>query len=346
MPVLDKNNIEDVKRYQEFVRNSPHRSLTQDLNWSEVKWDWGNAQVYTEKDGQITAAMSLLIKKVPFLGTLLYAPRGPVCDIENLDLVEELIEEAMPLVKKHKAFALKMDPEVSYSEELEEKYKKASFKVRNKGEIKDALIQPRYNMILRFEDYDQEGIMSKFTGKTRNRIRGAARKGVYTDYANTDEYLEKFYEIYLEMSKRNKLTARSYDYFVQMRDSYEGLRIYLAHHEEDTLAAGLTINYYGKLYYLYAGSTNVKRNLGSNQLMNYDMISWGIEEGALQYDMGGVLALDKSDGLFEFKSGFCHKDGPSEYIGEIDRVFKPFAYSSFVNLLPKAQRIRIILTRK
>lgn len=346
MPVLDKNNAAEVKRYQEFIRTSDHRSLTQDLKWSEVKWDWGNAQVYLEKDGQIKAAMSLLIKKVPFLGSLLYAPRGPVCDIEDLDLVKELIEEALPLVKEHKAFALKMDPEVPYSEELEKKYLGAGFKTRNKGVIKDALIQPRYNMIVKFDDHNQETILSKFTGKTRNRIRGAVKKGVYTDYGRSDDYLEKFYEIYLEMTRRNKLTARSYDYFMQMRDSFDGLRIYLAHHEEDTLSAGLTINYYGKLYYLYAGSTDVKRNMGPNQLMNYDMISWGIEEGGIQYDMGGVLALDKSDGLYEFKAGFCDKDGATEYIGELDKVFGPFAYSAFINFLPKVQRLRIILTRK
>lgn len=346
MPVLDRKNAADVKRYQEFIRSSDHRSLTQDLNWSEVKWDWDNAQVYVEEDGQIKAAMSLLIKKVPFLGSLLYAPRGPVCDIEDIDLVKKLIEEAMPLVKKYKAFALKMDPEIAHSDQLDRKYDEAGFIVRNKGVIKDALIQPRYNMVLKFDDHDQETIMSKFSGKTRNRIRGAAKKGVYTDYDRSDEYLKKFYEIYLEMTRRNKLTARSYDYFVKMRDSFDGLRIYLAHHEEDTLSAGLTINYYGKLYYLYAGSTDVKRNMGPNQLMNYDMISWGIEEGGVQYDMGGVLALDKTDGLYEFKAGFCDKDGATEYIGELDKVFKPLFYSAFTNFLPKAQRLRIILTRK
>jgi len=346
LPILDKKNPIEVERYLDFIRSSKHRTLTQDLNWSDVKWDWENEQVYTEKDGEITGAVSLLIKRVPIAGALLYAPRGPICDFNDIDSVNNLIKEAAPLIKKYKAFALKMDPELDYSEELEEKYKKAGFIVRNKGVEKDALIQPRYNMILKLDDHDEESIMSKFTGKTRNRIRSAAKKGVYTIQGRSDEFLEKFYNIYVEMTHRNKLTARSFEYFVKMRDSFEGLRVYIAKHEEDEISAGITINYYGKLYYLYAGSTDIKRNLGSNQLMNYHMISWGIQENAEQYDFGGVLALDKSDGLYEFKIGFCDKDGATEYIGEIDKVYRPFFYFAFNNILPKLQRLRILLTRK
>lgn len=346
MPILNKNNPVEVSKYLDFVHTSKYRTLTQDLNWSNVKWDWENEQVYTEKNGKITGAMSLLIKRVPLAGALLYAPRGPVCDVKDIEAVKDLLREAEPLVKKYNAFAIKMDPEVQFSQELEKKYQNEGFLTRNKGVKKDALIQPRYNMILKFEDHDKESIMSKFSGKTRNRIRSAAKKGVFTEYGTSDEFLEKFYKIYVEMTHRNKLTARSYEYFIKMRESFPGLRIYIAKHEEDDLSAGLTINYFGKLYYLYAGSTDIKRNLGPNQLMNYEMISWGLEEGATQYDFGGVLALDKTDGLYEFKIGFCDKDGVSEYIGEIDKVYKPFYYFAFNNILPKLQRLRILLTRK
>ena len=346
MPIVDKNDAEEVKRYLDFIRNSKYRTLTQDPNWANVKWDWGNEQIYLEKDGQIKAAMSILVKRIPLAGALLYAPRGPVCDINDVSLVEELIAEAKPLLNKYRAFALKMDPEAPYSDFLQESYTRAGFSVRNRGIKKDALIQPRYNMVLKFDEHDQESIMEKFSSKTRNKVRSAIKNGVYAEYSRTDGFLKIFYDIYLEMTKRNKLTARSYEYFLKMRDSFEGLRIYIAKHEEDYLAAAITINYYGKLYYLYAGSTEIKRNLGPNQFLNYEMIKWGIEENGEQYDFGGVLTPDKSDGLYLFKSGFCHKDGVSEYIGEIDKVYRPFMYFFFNNLLPKLQRLRILFPRK
>ena len=86
MALLDKSNKQDVKRYDEFVRNSKFRSVTQDRLWSEVKDDWGNEHVYLEENGEIVAAISILIKRLPGGFSVLYAPRGPVCDVTDLSL--------------------------------------------------------------------------------------------------------------------------------------------------------------------------------------------------------------------------------------------------------------------
>ena len=102
MALLDKSNKLDVKRYDDFVRNSTFRSVTQDRLWSEVKDDWGNEHVYLEKNGEIVAALSILIKRLPGGFTVLYAPRGPVCDISDINLVQELIKEVDIVAKKNK----------------------------------------------------------------------------------------------------------------------------------------------------------------------------------------------------------------------------------------------------
>ncbi|MFZ3577043.1 GNAT family N-acetyltransferase [Virgibacillus sp. DJP39] len=59
------------------------------------------------------------------------------------------------------------------------------------------------------------------------------------------------------------------------------------------------------MYYLYAVSTNVKRNFNPNHLMNYEMIKWGIETGATQYDFGGFF--EKSDGLYKRRVNGVHR---------------------------------------
>src|SRR5699024_7825813 len=205
------------------MRNSPFRSITQDPNWANVKDDWGNEQVYVERDGEIVAAMSLLIRKVPGGFSLLYAPRGPICDLHDQKLVEELIQEAEVLVKKHKAFALKMDPEQLYTDELNKLYRDAGYIVRNEGADKEDLIQPRYNMIVKLTDEDEDSLMLKFRSRTRSKIRSSARKGVEISYSRSDEYLKKFFEIHEEMSVRNQISIRSYDYFVKMREAFDDL---------------------------------------------------------------------------------------------------------------------------
>lgn len=323
------------------MRNAPSRSITQDLNWADVKDDWGNEQVYVERDGEIAAAMSLLIKSVPGGYSLLYAPRGPVCDVYDLALVEELLKEADAVAKKYKAFALKMDPEQLYTVELNSKYRAAGYKVKNIGAGKEQLIQPRYNMIVKLTGEDPDSLMLKFRGRTRSKIRSAARKGVEVTHSRSDEYLQHFFAMYEEMSVRNQIAIRSYDYFVKMREAFDDLRIYIAKHEEDYLAGAIIINYNGKLYYLYAASSNTKRNLHPSYLLNYEAMKWGLEIGAEQYDLGGVFVLDsEQDGLYNFKNSFCQKDGVTEFIGEIDKVYKPLIYNMFEKFVPKMQKLK------
>lgn len=338
MALLDKSNTADARRYDEFVRNSPYGSMMQDRLWAGVKDDWGNEHIYLERDGEIVAAMSILIKRLPGGFSMLYATRGPVCDVTDVQLVQELLKEAEGIAKKNKAIMLKFDPEVAYSAEMYAAYKNAGFHLTSQDDDQEKLIQPRKNMILYLEDHDEESIMMKFSKKGRSTIRGAFKKGVEVRYSRSEEDLKLFYETYRTMSERNNITTRPIEYFKQILDSYEDSRVYIAYHEDDILAGALTIHYHGKMYYLYAGSSNVKRNLNPNHAMNYEMIKWAIEVGAKQYDFGGFFEV--SDGLYIFKKSFCDKDGPTEYIGEIDKVYKPFMYMVLEKVIPMVKRLR------
>lgn len=338
MAVLDVSNKEDVKRYDDFIRNSPYRSMMQDRKWAEVKDDWGNEYVYLEEDGEIIAAMTILIKRLPLGYSVLYATRGPVCDIHDLKLVQRLLNEVDVVAKKHKAITLKFDPEIPYSDELYALYKNAGFHLISQDDDQEQLIQPRKNMVLDLKGYDEESIMMRFSKRCRSNIRGGLRKGVETRYSRTDEDIELLHETYRIMAERNKITIRSVEYFKQIISSYETARVYIVTHEEDLLAAALTINYEGKMYYLYAGSTNVKRNLNANHIMNYEMIKWGLEEDAEQYDFGGFFEV--GDGLYSFKKSFCEKDGHVEYIGEIDKVYKPIMFNLLEKVIPMLKRLR------
>ncbi len=347
MAVLNKNNVEEIIKYKDFIFNNENTSLLQSMEWAEVKDDWDSEYVYLEEDGEIVAALSILIKNIPGGYSLMYASRGPVCDFNDISLVKRLIDEVKPLAKKYKAIMLKMDPEVRYSDALTKKYEDNGFKVKNRqAEIED-LIQPRNNMIVYFEDNDAESIMMKFSSRNRNKIRSAGRKGVYTNWDNSDEFIDSFYELYTFMAKRNKISHRDKNYFYKMRDAFEDkFRVYLVYHEDDILSGGITINYNGKLYYLYGGSNNTKRNMYPNDFMNFEMMRWGLETKGKQYDMGGVLNMDENDGLYRFKKPFCKKDGVTEYIGEVDYVYNKPLYYIYNNIVPKFQKFKKKIARR
>lgn len=349
MPLLDKENKSMVEKYNEFVRNRNHTSALQDLNWAYVKKEeWIHEAVYLEKNGHITATMSMLVRTFIKGFSMIYVPRGPVCDAYDIATIKELIEEAKEVAKKYNAFVLKFDPEVVYDKKLEALYIQAGFKVRNNDKYKHEYIQPISNMILRIKDKTEEEIFKGYSEKTRYNIRVAEKKGVTVRYSRDENDLKKFYDLSEITAKRDGITLRDFDYYKRMLESYdeEHLRIYIAEHEGDTLSGALALNYGGKLFYIYGASSNEKRNLMPNYLMQQTMIRWAIETGCFEYDFGGVFETDKSNGLFRFKEGFCRQEGVTKYIGEVDYVYNKLVYFSFVKLLPIYKKFRKFLKKK
>ena len=343
MPILNHDDPKKVAEYQNFVRTSPYANAMQDMAWGRVKEGWIPEEVYLEENGKIIAAMSLIVRRAMGGFSLLYAPRAPICDFYDTDLVQRLIEEAKPLVKKYHAFALRFDPELPRIPELEKKYESLGFRVRNEQCDKYDLIQPRYNMILNLDEPTFEELMPHFSEKTRYNIRLSARKGVKVHWSRTEEDLKKFFDLYEVTAVRDHIGHRPYEYFKRMMDAYENsdlLRVYIAEHEGEALAGAICIHYGNKTWYIYGASSNNKRNLMPNYAMQAEMIKWGYENGSKIYDFGGVFILDKSNGLYKFKEGFCHREGATAFIGEFDKVYNPVLYAGFSKLVPALQRMK------
>ena len=341
MSILNKENKEEVKKYKEFVDNFSSTSLMQSMNWADVKKGWESEYVYLEEDGKIVMAMSLVIRKIIGSKSMIYAPRGPVGDVYDIQKVKKITEEVDKIAKKYNAFVFRFDPERYYDEKLEEMYVKEGYKVRNKKFGKNELIQPRYNMILNISGKTEEEVFKGYSEKTRYNVRVAKRKGVTVRYSRDVEDLKTFYNLYVVTGIRDKIASRPYDYFERMLNTFDEnhMRIYIAEFEGEALSAAIAINYGKKTFYLYGASSNEKRNLMPNYLMQQEMIEWAIETGCDLYDFGGVFILDKSNGLYKFKEGFCRQEGVTEFIGEIDKVYNRFWYFAFTKLVPIYQKI-------
>lgn len=341
MAILDLKNKEQVKRYNEFIKKNG--CVTQDLRWGSVKDNWTTEAVYLEENEKIVAAMTVQIRKIIGKYHLIYANRGPVGDIYDIKMLNRLIQELIPIVKKYNAAVLKFDPEVKKDKKLEELLKSNGFIVINDIEDTHNLIQPIYNMILNVDENNIDNLMNRFSSKTRYNIRLAAKKGVSTRWSRDEEDLKKFYELYLITGERDGITCRPYSYFRKMFEAYtssDELRIYISEYEGKALSAAICFHYNNKTWYIYGASSNELRNLMPNYQMQYEMIKWAIENGSKLYDFGGVFKLNKEDGLFKFKEGFCRKEQHTEYIGEIDKVYNKPVYWLFAKGVPLIKKIK------
>lgn len=333
MPLLNLDDARDVARFADFLEGNRHAAITQALAWRDVKSNWTPYYVYLEDaDGEIEASMSILTIGTPTGKTFAYATRGPVCSVDDVEMVARLYDEAEKYVVDSNVFLLRTDPEVLYSQELAARYENAGFRLRNRGIDPHSTIQPRLNMRLELDGQTEESLMASFHSKTRYNIRLAGRKGVTVSYASTPDDVRDFFEVHKIMAERQGISHRDEAYFQRMAQAYgDDLRVYRAEFDGQLLAAAMCISYGHTTWYAYGGSSNEHRNLMPNYLMQWEMIRWALERGTTYYDFGGFFVADPEDGLFRFKSGFVGTDNISEYIGEIDRVYDDEAYEAFIN---------------
>ena len=108
----------EMQKYEDFVKKHPKGHFAQSLKWAKLKKEWKHEIVTVEdENGNIKGSMLLLIRKIPiFKSTIIYSPRGPVCDIHDEDTFTKLIKKAEQVVKKNKGFILKMDPDILNSD--------------------------------------------------------------------------------------------------------------------------------------------------------------------------------------------------------------------------------------
>ena len=341
----------DIKKYEEFIENHPKGHFMQSTKWAAVKDNWKNEIIVSEdNNGNIQGSMSLLIRKMPGVNsTIMYCPRGPVFDKEKTEVFADLFSKAKVLAKKHKSYVLKMDPDILASDEqYVALMKKFGFKLKNKSKNFEG-VQPRFVFRLNVEGKTEDELMQSFHSKTRYNIRLSTRKGVTSRLGNRGD-LKRFHEIMVETGARDQFVIRNLEYFEKMYDCLgDNIRLYLAEYEGNIVSGTLAIYFGDKVWYLYGASSNESRNVMPNYLLQLEMIKWSLEKGCKIYDFRGVPGdLDENNpmfGLVKFKRGF--NGDFTEFIGELDYVFKPLTYL----FMEKGQKVfkevrRIIRTRK
>jgi len=287
-----------------------------------------------------------LIRKVPFLNsTLMYSPRGPVCDPHDRETFFRLLEGAKALAKKYKSYVLKLDPDIEREDSgFFEMAKSLGFKVANSSKNFEG-IQPRFVFRLDVKGRTEGELMQLFHQKVRYNIRLAVKKGVDVRVGSRSD-IPEFHKIMAETGARDKFVIRSIEYFEKMYDCLapEHMRLYLAYYEGKIVAGTIAVLYGNKCWYLYGASGNEYRNVMPNYLLQWEMIKWALHGGCDIYDFRGVSGdLDESNplyGLYKFKKGFNGKF--TEFIGELDYVFNPLVYFA----VEKGEKIFRELRRK
>lgn len=341
-----------------FVRSRPSASHMQVPSWGDVKPDWQTESLgWFDEQGHLQGTGLVLLRPLPRIKRYLaYLPEGPVIDWHAPDLADRWLRPMLTHLKARGAFTVKMGPPVVARRWSADTVKTAiadpaahrladvpptsedpaaadiAGRLRTMGwqrtepggEDGFAAGQPRYVFQVPFAGRTLDQIHQGLNQQWRRNIKKADKAGVKVVRGDYDD-LPAFYELYAETAERDRFIPRPLPYFQRMwtaltTEDPDRMRLYLAHHDGEVLAAATMLTVGTHVWYSYGASTSRRREVQPNNAIQWRMMTDAHELGAAVYDFRGITdTLDETDhlvGLLRFKAGAGGE--AAEYLGEWD----------------------------
>ena len=228
-------------------------------------------------------------------------------------------------------------------------------------------VQPPDTVILDLSAPEEE-ILGSMKPKWRYNVRLSEKKGVEIRQSGQEE-LSVFYTLFQETARRDGIAIHSFEYYATLfalcldeksipktavhhpdsepggfwEDPMPDLRLYIASHEGQDIAAIITLFRGSQAYYLYGASSDQKRNLMAPYGLQWKAICDAKAAGCLEYDLFGIPPREDPQhpmaGLYRFKTGF---GGNSIHrMGSYDYPYRPL----LARLFRKAEAVRQQLRR-
>lgn len=300
-------------------------NLFQTPEWEEFKLKTGWQKSY-RVDGVL-----ILQKKLPLGVTMLYSPMADSFQLLAISC-QELISKLKPIAKENNSVFYRL--EINDSIEKANSYKLIanSFRKAPKG------IQPEQTRIIDLTKSEDE-ILSQMKQKGRYNIKIAQKHGVAVK--RTDD-IDAFYNLYKEMSQRQKISHREKRYFKELfdilsRKKYIG--VFAASVKNKDLAGAVVTYFDDTATYLFGGSSDEMKNAMAPYLLHWEIIKDAKARGFKKYDLFGVSPKDKPNHHWSGVTAFKEKFGGEyvELMGSWDFAFKPFQYKIF-NITERVRR--------
>lgn len=367
MPLTDSLSVRLIttEDHRDFIADH-HGSFLQTPAWGEVKVDWQHLRIGWFNGNTLVGAGLVLLRRTPrFERYLAYLPEGPVVDWDAFSAAR-ISEPLVAFLKDRKVFAIKMGPQVVSRRWQAPSLKraiadKAAGRIgdvppdvtsgeasRLRDELQDAGwrqtpaettgfgdFQPRYVFQLPLRGRTMDEVFAGFNQQWRRNVRKAAKAGVLVDQGSFDD-LADFHQIYTETARRDGFNPRPLAYFERMwqcmrAEDPDRIRLYLARHDDELLAATTWVRVQERVWYSYGASTSRKREMQASNAIQWQMIQDAHAVGAAVYDLRGIsdtlLETDPLFGLIRFKLGTGGE--AVEYLGEWDYPITPLLFRAF-----------------
>ena len=332
--------------WDDLLEGSPGGGhVLQSYEWGEFKkrLDWRPVRLVLEREGEVAGVGQFLAYDTgPFVpGTLWYCTKGPWIPWDDENAIRAFFRGVLEVAGREGVHTIKIEPEV-----LEDQ-KDAKALLQEIGFRKARYDLNQKTTMLVDLDSPEEELLARMKGKTRYNVRLADKKGVEVIEPGFEEGWETFYGFMKDTAGRAGYPIRRSQEYLHdnMREMYDAGRghLFFAVHEGTPLA-GIYIYTFGKkCWYIHGGSSNEKRNLMPNYLLQWKAMRWARQRGLTYYDMVGVPRpgnLNEDDslwGVYRFKAGFGGEI--ADFLGCLDLPVRPVRAAAWYRFEPVYYRL-------
>jgi lipid II:glycine glycyltransferase (peptidoglycan interpeptide bridge formation enzyme) len=300
-------------------------------------WEWGQFREKTGLEverigffdkGKLVNGIEITFHPIPVIGkTAGYIPKGFMPDEEQLGALTQI-------GKQHNAVFIKLEPNVDAPVSNQSAHHTIAEYLLKNGCRPGRPLFTKYSFVLNIEK-NEDDLFANLSSKTRYNVNLAYKKGVRI-YENTSkEGMENYIQILEATTKRQGFYAHTPDYFRKMWEALGNsgmIKIFHAEYEGTILTTWIMFIFNGVLYYPYGASLRIHRDVMANNLMMWEMIKYGKEQGCTTFDMWGSLGPEPDKkhawyGFHRFKKGYggvLH-----ETLGTYDLVIDQMMYKPF-----------------
>lgn len=353
------------QEHLDYIAGRPSVSFLQTPAWGEVKREWRAESLgWLDEAGTVRGAGLVLYRQVPRLRRYLaYLPEGPDIEWTDPELDATWLTPMVSHLKSRGAFGVRVGPQVVLRRWSADRVKRAladpavhrltdlPASETAATDIRQPLLeagwrppaqqegfgvgQPRFVFQVPLAGRSEDELLRGFNQLWRRNIRKAERAGVKV-VQGAYEDLPAFHTLYLETARRDHFTPRPLSYFETMwramsAERPDRLRLYLAYHDEDLVAATTMVQVGQHAWYSYGASSTAKREVRGSNAVQWQMMRDARAAGCAVYDLRGITdTLDETDqhvGLIRFKVGTGGE--AVEYAGEWDLPLSNLLYKAF-----------------
>lgn len=163
-------------------------------------------------------------------------------------------------------------------------------------------------------DSDINKVITRFTKMHGRNINIGKKRGVLIEWGKEEKHLRTFYDLHLQARHRQGIPIQPWRFFKLLKDIVfnQGLGfVLLARHKSKYLAGAVFLTWRKKLIYKYGASCTEGLKLRPNNIIFYNAIRWGCENGYTLCDLGKTEI--SNIGLRNFKNGWGAEERPLIY---------------------------------